>query len=46
MVHRSYFGIDEREATDEELREVTLTAVSILGITVMALVLLTIYFIF
>ena len=35
MVHRSYFDIDEKEATKEELRNVALTAISILGIVVM-----------
>ena len=45
MVHRSYFNIDEKEATEEELRDVTRTAISILSIVVIVLVLLTIYFI-
>jgi len=45
MTHRSYFDIDEQEATEEEIREVALTAIAILGFVVTVLVLLTIYFI-
>jgi len=45
MIHRGYFNIDEREATEEELHEVALTAISILGFVITILVLLTIYFI-
>jgi hypothetical protein len=46
MIHRSYFSIDEQEAAEEELHEVALNAISILGIVITVLVLLTIYFIF
>jgi len=45
MVHRSYFDIEEKEATEKELHEVARTAISILSIAVMILVLLTVYFI-
>jgi len=45
MIHRSYFNIDEQEATEVELREVALTAISILVFVITVLVSLTIYFI-
>jgi hypothetical protein len=45
MVNRSYFNIDEKEATEKELHEVAFTAISILSIFGVVLILLTIYFI-
>jgi hypothetical protein len=45
MVHPSYFHVDEREATDKELWQVAVTAISILGIGFVSLVVLAIYLI-
>jgi hypothetical protein len=45
MVHRRHFNVDDIEATEEELRDVGMTAISILGLVVVVLVLVTIFII-